>query len=560
VTVARAYQSDVSIEVRVPATVTPFVTVSVKSEVSGVLRRTLVHEGATVRVGDALFEIEPAPFEAALRQAKAQLERDTAQKRQAEATLERDIAAAQNADTQADRYDHLASDGVISKEQQEQVRTAARVADRSIAVDRAALDVATGAARIDQAAVERAQVDLDHCTIRSPLAGVTGYLAVQQGNFVRTDADTPLITINEVTPVFVSFGVPDRYLQQVRRGVRNSPLPLSVFSPGSTQPVAQGFVREVNNSVDISAGAIHLRAELTNQDHRLWPGQFVDAVLTLSTDRNVIVVPKAAVEMGEHGSYVFTVRRDSTVDQRPVRIGAATEDKVEILEGIGPGEEVVTDGQLRLRPGAKVSLSPIRQPVRGWRLNPSAVFIRRPVASILLALALVVFGLLSYRALPVSDLPSIEFPTITVSASLPGASPEMMAASIATPLERQLSSISGIDSMHSTSIQGSTSITVQFALDRNIDGAGQDVQAAISQAGPELPPNMPSPPAYRKSNAASFPILFLSVRSDSLPMHLVNYYAETVIAPRLSTVSGVAQVLLSARKSTQSGCALIRSL
>ena len=176
-------------------------------------------------------------------------------------------------------------------------------------------------------------------------------------------------------------------------------------------------------------------------------------------------------------------------------------------------------------------------------MNPSALFIRRPVASILLALALVVFGLLSYRALPVSDLPSIEFPTITVSASLPGASPEMMAASIATPLERQLSSISGIDSMHSTSIQGSTSITVQFALDRNIDGAGQDVQAAISQAAPQLPPNMPSPPSYQKSNAASFPILFLSVRSDSLPVHLVNYYAETVIAPRLSTVTGVAQVL-----------------
>lgn len=176
-------------------------------------------------------------------------------------------------------------------------------------------------------------------------------------------------------------------------------------------------------------------------------------------------------------------------------------------------------------------------------MNPSAVFIRRPVASILLALALIVFGVLSYRALPVSDLPSVEFPTITVSASLPGASPEMMAASIATPLERQLSSISGIDSMHSTSIQGSTSITVQFALDRNIDGAGQDVQAAISQAAPQLPPNMPSPPSYQKSNAASFPILFLSVRSDSLPIHLVNYYAEAVIAPRLSTVSGVAQVL-----------------
>ena len=358
VTVAKAYQSDVPIEVRVPAAITPVVTVNVKSEVSGVLRRTLVHEGETVRVGDALFEIEPAPFEAALRQAKAQLERDIAQKKQAEAILERDIAAAQNADRQAERYDHLASDGVISKVQQEQYRTAARVADQSIAVDRAAVDVATGASRIDQAAVERAQVDLDHCTIRSPLDGIAGYLAVQQGNFVRADADIPLITLNESSPVYASFGVPDRYLQQVRRGVGNSPLPLAVFSPDEKQPVAHGLVREVDNSVDISTGALHLRAVVPNQDHRLWPGQFVDAVLTLATDQKSVVIPKAAVELGEHGSYVFTVRTDSTVDQRPVRVGAEIGDKVEILEGIEPGEEVVTDGQMRLRPGATVRPEP----------------------------------------------------------------------------------------------------------------------------------------------------------------------------------------------------------
>ncbi|KAA6459128.1 efflux RND transporter periplasmic adaptor subunit [Acidobacteria bacterium AB60] len=358
VSVAKAYQSDIPIQVRVPAAITPFITVNVKSEVSGVLRRTLVHEGETVRIGDRLFEIEPAPFEAALREAKAQLERDTAQKRQAEATLERDIAAAENADKQAKRYDLLASDGVVSKEQQEQFRTAARVADQSTAVDRAALDVATGATRIDQAAIDRAQVDLDHCTIRSSLDGVAGYLAVQQGNFVRADADTGLITLNEVSPVFVSFGVPDRYLQQVRLGIETSPLSLAVFVPGERQPIAQGLVREVDNTVDISTGAIRLRAVVPNHDHRLWPGQFVDAVLKLATDHKTVLIPKAAVELGEHGSYVFTVRKDFTVDQRAVRTGAETGDRVEILEGIEPGEEVVTDGQLRLRPGTKVRPEP----------------------------------------------------------------------------------------------------------------------------------------------------------------------------------------------------------
>lgn len=354
VSVAEAYQSDIPIEVRVPAAITPFVTVNVKSEVSGILRRALVHEGETVHAGDVLFEIDPAPFVVALRQAKAQFDRDTAQKRQAEATLERDIAAAENADRQSERYDHLASDGVISKEQQEQFRTAARVADQSVAADRAALDVATAATKIDQAAIDRAQIDLDHCTIRSPLSGVAGYVAVQQGNFVRTDADTPLITLNEVNPVFVSFGIPDRYLSQVRRGIGNAPLPLAVLSPGEKQEIAKGVVREFDNSVDTSTGAIHLRAVVSNQDHRLWPGQFVDAVLTVATDQKRVVIPKAAVELGEHGSYVFTVRKDFTVDQHPVRTGAETGDKVEILEGVEPGEEVVTDGQLRLRSGAKV--------------------------------------------------------------------------------------------------------------------------------------------------------------------------------------------------------------
>ena len=177
-------------------------------------------------------------------------------------------------------------------------------------------------------------------------------------------------------------------------------------------------------------------------------------------------------------------------------------------------------------------------------MNPSAVFIRRPVASLLLASAVVFFGALAYRSLPVSDLPSVDSPTITISASLPGANPEMMAASVATPLERQLSSVPGIDSMHSTSIQGSTSITVQFALDRNIDGAAQDVEAAIARATPQLPPNMPSPPSYQKSNAAAFPVVFLSVRSATLPMYQVDYYAESVITPRLSSVPGVAQVLV----------------
>jgi HAE1 family hydrophobic/amphiphilic exporter-1 len=172
----------------------------------------------------------------------------------------------------------------------------------------------------------------------------------------------------------------------------------------------------------------------------------------------------------------------------------------------------------------------------------SALFIRRPVMTTLAMLALVIFGAMAYRDLPVSDLPSVDLPTIQVSAALPGASPDVMAASVATPLERQFSTIAGLENMSSTSSRGSTSITLQFVLDRDVDAAAQDVQAAIALASRSLPADMPAPPSYRKVNPASQPILYLALSSATLPLSAVNEYADTVVAQRLSTVLGVAQV------------------
>ena len=175
-------------------------------------------------------------------------------------------------------------------------------------------------------------------------------------------------------------------------------------------------------------------------------------------------------------------------------------------------------------------------------MNVSALFIRRPVATTLIQLAIIIFGIAGYRALPVSDLPPIDFPTIQVSAGLPGASPETMAAAVATPLEKQFSAIPGISQITSTSSQGGTSITVQFDLDRNIDAAAQDIQTAIARTARQLPPGMPSPPSFRKVNPADSPVFFLTVGSDTLPLSVVNEYAETTMAQRISMVSGVAQV------------------
>jgi len=175
-------------------------------------------------------------------------------------------------------------------------------------------------------------------------------------------------------------------------------------------------------------------------------------------------------------------------------------------------------------------------------MNLPELCIRRPVMTTLLMAAFLIFGLIGYRALPVSELPSVDFPTISVTANLPGASPETMAAAVATPLEGQFSTIAGLDSMTSTSAQGSTSITLQFSLDRNIDAAAQDVQSAISGALRKLPPNMPAPPSFRKVNPADAPIFYIAMLSPTLPLSLVNEYAETQLAQRLSTIPGVAQV------------------
>lgn len=168
--------------------------------------------------------------------------------------------------------------------------------------------------------------------------------------------------------------------------------------------------------------------------------------------------------------------------------------------------------------------------------------IRRPVMTTLMMVALLIFGIIGYRALPVSELPAVDFPTISVTANLPGASPETMAAAVATPLEGQFSTIAGLDSMTSTSAQGATTITLQFALDRNIDAAAQDVQSSIAAALRKLPPNMPTPPSFRKVNPADSPIFYIAMSSPTLPLSLVHEYAETQLAQRLSTIPGVAQV------------------
>src|SRR5687767_3823574 len=175
-------------------------------------------------------------------------------------------------------------------------------------------------------------------------------------------------------------------------------------------------------------------------------------------------------------------------------------------------------------------------------MNLAALFIKRPITTTLITLGIVVFGVMSYRLLPVADLPAIDFPTISVNASLPGASPETMASAVALPLEKQFSTIAGVTSISSSSFQGSTSVTLQFDLTRNIDAAAQDVQSMIAKTARSLPPQMPAPPSYQKVNPADFPVAILVLESPTLPLSTLDEYAQSTIAQRLSTINGVAQV------------------
>ena len=251
-----------------------------------------------------------------------------------------------------------------------------------------------------------------------------------------------------------------------------------------------------------------------------------------------------AVQTGQSGDFVFVVTADMTAESRPVKVARTLGEESVISQGMTPGETVVTDGQLRAdsRNQSQVQRQSAGQLERTLHEYRRAIFIRRPIMTTLVMMAILLFGIIAYRSLAVSDLPNVDYPTIQVPASLPGANPDTMASAVATPLEKQFSTIAGIDSMTSSSSLGTTQITLQFDLSRNIDGAAQDVQAAIARAAPQLPPNMPTPPTYNKVNPADQPILYLAMGSKTLPLYVVDQYAETLMGQRISMVKGVAQV------------------
>jgi membrane fusion protein, multidrug efflux system len=355
VSATKAIEQAVPTDLRVIGTVEASAIVQVKSQIAGELTSVNFTEGQNVSKGELLFRIDPRPYQDALAQADAAIERDKAQIAQAQASLARDNAQAKYAASDAALQGELSKGGLTSKSQFDQSRTNADTAKASAQATQATIESARAALRADEAAVESAKLNLSYCEIHAPISGRTGNLLVHGGNLVKVN-DVPLVVIHQVSPIFVDFSVPEQHLGTIRRLSATQKLAVHVFSQDDPGRTASGVLSVIDNTVDSTTGTIHLKATFDNRDGMLWPGQFVTAVLTLDTIRNATVIPSVAVQTGQQGSFVFTVKPDNTVAIKPVTVGRVFGDKSVIESGIAPGDMVVTDGTLVLFPGATVKL------------------------------------------------------------------------------------------------------------------------------------------------------------------------------------------------------------
>jgi len=328
VTAGSVIQKTVPVQVRAIGNVEAYSTVAVKSQNGGVLTRVHFREGEYVNKGALLFTIDPRPYEAALKQAEANLAKDTAQ--------------LENARKDVRRYAELVKKGYVAQEQYDQISTNA-----------ASFEAIVNA---DMAVVENARLQLKYCYIYSPITGRTGNLIADEGNLIKANADTAMVVINQVQPIYVTFSVPEQNLPEIKRYMAEGKLRVEAFLSKEDVNPEQGVLTFIDNAVDLATGTIELKGTFANKEKRLWPGQFVSAVLTLTSQPDAIIVPSQSIQTGEKGQYVFVIKNDLTVEDRPVIVGRTLNSETVIDKGLQSGERVVTDGQLRLVPGAKVEV------------------------------------------------------------------------------------------------------------------------------------------------------------------------------------------------------------
>jgi membrane fusion protein, multidrug efflux system len=327
VTVAVVASRTMPVELQAIGNVESISTVSIKAQISGQLVGIHFKEGDFVKRGQLLFTIERPPFEAALRQA--------------EGTLAKDQAQALNARLDAERYQGLGREGVASKQQVDAALAASNAAQATVAADKAA--------------AETAKINLDYTSIYSPISGRTGSIGVKVGNLVKANDVPILVTINQIEPIYVTFSIPEQQLTELKQYSAQKSLKVDAAPQGSSQHFS-GRLTFIDNAVDTTTGTIKLKATFANDQHVLWPGQFVDVNLTLKSQPNALVIPTAALQTSQQGTYVYVVNPDMTAQPQPVKVGWTLGEETVIASGLQPGQRVVTDGQLRLTPGTKVDI------------------------------------------------------------------------------------------------------------------------------------------------------------------------------------------------------------
>jgi multidrug efflux system membrane fusion protein len=322
-------RKDMPLEVGVIGSVEAYSTVTVRAQITGELEAVHFQQGDDVQEGQELFTLDRRPLEAALQQASA--------------VLARDSATAANAKAILDRAEQLVQRGIVAREQRDTARTQLAALEATVAADRAALENAT--------------VQLQYATIRAPISGRTGALIVTAGNLVRANDQTPLVTINQVTPIFVTFAFPEAMLAELRRYMARGELQVEArLANDASGGRAFGKITFVDNVVDQTTGTIKIKGTFANENRVLWPGQFANVVVRMTTDANAIVVPSAAVQTGPDGNYVYVIKPDQTVELRAVTVARVAGAEAVIKEGVAAGDSVVTDGHLRLVPGSHVSV------------------------------------------------------------------------------------------------------------------------------------------------------------------------------------------------------------
>src|SRR2546429_432524 len=356
VEVASVTQQDVPIQIKSIGNVEAQSTIAIRSQVEGTLMSVAFVPGQEVKKGAVLFTIDSRPLQAQLSTAEANLLKAMAAVRQGNDIVARDEATAANDRVVVNRDLRLVEAGVIPREQYDNDLAKLHSSEATVRADQSSVANLQAAQKAEQATVENARIQLSYTTIRAPLAGKTGNLAVTAGNLVRANDTTAMVTITTSSPIYVTFSVPERDLVRIRQSSGKEGLVVRGEIPGDESNPVMGKLSLVDNTVDPATGTVRLKATFINDDRRLYPGQFVNVVMTLGIATQAVVVPSQAVQVGQDKSFVYVVKADGTAEMRTVKPGTAVETMTVIEDGLKPGEQVVTDGQLRLVPGAKVQV------------------------------------------------------------------------------------------------------------------------------------------------------------------------------------------------------------